>query len=156
MRRRKRLAEASHLDRQAAMRVLALAPAPSIAKTCAALPRMPEYACLRGPETGLVMVRGRAGGGGAPFNLGEVTVTRCTVRLSSGEVGHAYVMGRDGEKARLAAALDGMWQREDMRERVEADVIAPLKAQIEAADHDRAAQSAATKVDFFTMVRGED
>src|ERR1700748_524834 len=56
----------------------------------------PNYTVLRGPEGGLVMVRGRAGGGGAPFNLGEMTVTRCTVRLATGEIGHSYALGRDG------------------------------------------------------------
>ncbi len=65
---------------------------------------------MRGPEGGLVMVRGRAGGGGAPFNLGEMTVTRCTVRLGSGLVGHAYVAGREPRRAELAALVDALMQ----------------------------------------------
>ena len=59
----------------------------------------PDYVELRAAESGLVMVRGRIGGDGAPFNLGEATVTRATVRLASGEVGFAYVLGRDRDLA---------------------------------------------------------
>src|ERR1700744_4491144 len=43
----------------------------------------PEFDWLRPPETGLAMVRGRVGGSGDPFNLGEATVTRATLRLRS-------------------------------------------------------------------------
>ena len=111
---------------------------------------------LRGPETGLVTVRGRIGGGGSVFNTGEATVTRATVRLPSGQVGHAYALGRDKEKARLAAILDASWCAKDTRAIVEAKIIAPLLEKRAAADARRRAETAATKVDFFTMVRGED
>ncbi len=76
-------------------------------------PILPDYTVLRGPESGLVMVRGRAGGGGAPFNLGEMTVTRCTVRTESGLVGHAYIAGRDERRAELAALADALMQDPD-------------------------------------------
>ena len=66
------------------------------AEGCGALP---DYTVIRGPEGGLVMVRGRAGGGGSAFNLGEMTVTRCTVRTETGFVGHAYIAGRDEQRA---------------------------------------------------------
>ena len=111
---------------------------------------------LRGPETGLVTVRGRIGGGGAPFNTGEATVTRATVRLASGQIGHAYALGRDKEKVRLAAILDASWCDEETRAAVEEKVVAPLLRMQAAADAKRRAETAATKVDFFTMVRGED
>jgi alpha-D-ribose 1-methylphosphonate 5-triphosphate synthase subunit PhnG len=111
---------------------------------------------LRGPETGLVTVRGRIGGGGAPFNTGEATVTRATVRLPSGQIGHAYALGRDKEKVRLAAILDASWCDEETRAAVEEKVVAPLLRMQIAADAKRRAETAATKVDFFTMVRGED
>lgn len=113
----------------------------------------PEFRTLRGPETGLVMVRGRAGGGGAPFNLGETSVSRASVRLASGEVGHGYCLGRDLEKARLIAVFDALFQREP--ERVEAEVLAPLRAVVSHADQQKREEAAATKVDFFTMVRGD-
>jgi alpha-D-ribose 1-methylphosphonate 5-triphosphate synthase subunit PhnG len=99
------------------------------------------------------MVRGRAGGGGAPFNLGETSVSRASVRLASGEVGHGYCLGRDLEKARLIAVFDALFQREP--ERVEAEVLAPLRAVVSHADQQKREEAAATKVDFFTMVRGD-
>ena len=110
---------------------------------------------LRTPENGLVMVRGRIGGDGAPFNLGEATVTRAAVRLASGEVGFAYVLGRETRKARLIAICDAMLQS-GARARVIDKVIAPLERDMaERRQHEDAA-TAATKVNFFTLVRGED
>ncbi len=120
----------------------------------AALPLEAEL--LRGPETGLVTVRGRIGGGGAAFNTGEATVTRATVRLPSGQIGHAYALGRDKEKVRIAAILDASWCDEETRAAVEEKVVAPLVEKLAKADARRRAETAATKVDFFTMVRGED
>jgi alpha-D-ribose 1-methylphosphonate 5-triphosphate synthase subunit PhnG len=102
------------------------------------------------------MIRGRTGGGGAPFNLGEATVTRSTVRLESGEIGHSYALGRDREKSIHAAVFHALWQREADRDKVEAEVLAPLKDTASAADLKRRKETAATKVDFFTMVRGDD
>ena len=94
--------------RKAAMAALAAARVEDLAAAWHEWAEKPGFAVVRGPETGLVMVRGRAGGGGAPFNLGETTVTRMTVRLDSGEVGHCYALGRDGDKARLAALFDAL------------------------------------------------
>jgi alpha-D-ribose 1-methylphosphonate 5-triphosphate synthase subunit PhnG len=102
------------------------------------------------------MVRGRAGGTGAPFNLGEMTVTRCTVELAEGAVGHAYVRGRRRRHAELAAVLDALLQDPTRRPALEADVLERLAA--EQAGRRRAAEvkAAATRVDFLTLVRGED
>jgi alpha-D-ribose 1-methylphosphonate 5-triphosphate synthase subunit PhnG len=116
----------------------------------------PEWSWLRKPESGLVMVRGRTGGGGTPFNLGEVTVTRCAVSLATGEAGFAWVMGRDAEKARLAALFDALWQRDDRRSDVEELVVRPALMARDKEDRESAERTAATRVDFFTMVRGED
>ena len=110
---------------------------------------------LRQPENGLVMVRGRIGGDGAPFNLGEATVSRAAVRLASGEVGFGYTLGRDGEKARLIALCDALVQSRDFGATVERDVIAPLREQLMIRRKQAAEETAATKVDFYTMVRGE-
>lgn len=142
--------------RREIMAVLARAPAADLKRLWEAAGMAVDAQTLRGPETGLVTVRGRIGGGGSPFNVGEATVTRATVRLATGEVGHAYALGRDREKARLSATIDALWQRPDAREAVEAAVIAPLAAELVRADARRMAETAATKVDFFTMVRGED
>ncbi|MCL8485236.1 MULTISPECIES: phosphonate C-P lyase system protein PhnG [Bradyrhizobium] len=140
--------------RQGAMQVLSHAPAADIALRMAELP-LPPYQQLRASENGLVMVRGRIGGDGAPFNLGEATVSRAAIRLHSGEVGFGYVLGRDGEKARLIALCDALIQSPDHASAIEAKVVAPLRAEMRAARDQAAAQAAATRVDFYTMVRGE-
>jgi alpha-D-ribose 1-methylphosphonate 5-triphosphate synthase subunit PhnG len=110
---------------------------------------------LRAPETGLVMARGRVGGDGAPFNFGEATVTRATVRLASGETGFSYQLGRDGRKARLSAILDALAQAPDRLATVDAALV-PIIQRIEAARALAERRTAATRVNFFTMVRGED
>lgn len=110
---------------------------------------------LRAPEIGLVMVRGRIGGDGAPFNLGEATVTRAAVSLPGGEVGFGHVLGRDRDKARLAALADALWQAPATRTAVEA-LLAPVRARLDAEAARRRGCAAATKVDFFTMVRGDN
>jgi alpha-D-ribose 1-methylphosphonate 5-triphosphate synthase subunit PhnG len=116
---------------------------------------LPDHVALRAPETGLVMVRGRIGGTGAPFNVGEMTVTRCSVRLSEGTIGHAFVAGRNGDHARLAAILDAMLQHPEHGLALFDRVVVPLETRQEARRRERSAKSAATKVDFFTMVRGD-
>jgi len=111
---------------------------------------------LRVPEIGLVMVRGRVGGDGAPFNLGEATVTRAAVRLASGATGFGQLLGRDKARARLVAVLDALWVEGGLRARVEAEVLAPVRARLAAEAERRAEEVAATRVDFFTLVRGDD
>ncbi|WP_232478500.1 phosphonate C-P lyase system protein PhnG [Roseomonas rosulenta] len=134
-------------ERRAWMAVLARAGADEIA---ALLPTLPPHERLRAPETGLVMVRGRAGGDGAPFNLGEMTVTRCAVRLGDA-VGHAYVAGRDKRQAELAALVDAALQDPARHDALMAAVIAPLSAAQQAARAAEARRAAATRVEFFTM-----
>ena len=141
-------------QRKAAMAVLAHAEAGEIAARLRAIP-LPGHQDLREPENGLVMLRGRVGGDGAPFNLGEATVSRAAVRLASGEVGFGYTLGRDGEKARLIALCDALVQSRDIGAVVERDVIAPLREQLMIRRKQTAEETAATKVDFYTMVRGE-
>ncbi len=141
--------------RAAWMSVLAQAQAPVLRDLMAALGARPDFAWLRRPETGTVMVQGRAGGTGAAFNLGEMTVTRCALRLADGRVGHGYVAGRDLDQARDAALCDALLQGPEAAA-VEAGVIAPLRAARDADAAARGARAAATRVDFFTLVRGED
>ena len=114
----------------------------------------PAFGWLRAPEMGAMMVQGRAGAVGAAFNLGEVTVTRASVRLACGTVGHALVQGRSARKAERAALLDALLQTE-AGVALQARVIAPLQAAERDTAQARARRAAATKVDFFTMVRGE-
>ncbi len=119
------------------------------------LRELPPYDLLRAPEVGAVMVRGRIGGTGLPFNLGEMTVTRCVLRLRCGTIGHANVQGRDKAHALRAATVDALLQT-DQSATVRETVLTPL-AEAEAAKRNlRAAKAAATKVEFFTLVRGED
>jgi alpha-D-ribose 1-methylphosphonate 5-triphosphate synthase subunit PhnG len=140
-----------HVQRRHWMSVLARADAAELSARVADCPPLPTCQIVRGPETGLVMVRGRAGGGGAPFNLGEMTVTRCTVRTPNGTIGHAYIGGRDSEAARLAAVLDALLQDPDRCEILQARVIAPLAAAQRARREATARKAAATKVQFFTL-----
>jgi alpha-D-ribose 1-methylphosphonate 5-triphosphate synthase subunit PhnG len=117
------------------------------------MPEMPKHNVLRAPETGAVMVRGRTGASGAPFNLGEMTVTRCTLTLEDGTVGHAYVQGRDKDHALRAALLDARMEHGDAEA---SKVLETLRLEEIARRQKRAEKAAATKVEFFTMVRGED
>ena len=114
---------------------------------------LPGFRFLRAPERGLVMVRGRAGGDGQAFNLGEMSVTRCSVCLDDGTVGHAYVAGRSARHAELAAVFDGLMQRADWTGRIAERVLAPLRATSAMARARTAAKTAATRVEFFTLVR---
>lgn len=121
----------------------------------------PEYSMLRQPETGLVMVQARAGGSGAPFNMGEMTLTRCAVSITmegdaQAVVGHAYVAGRSHRHAELAAVFDGLLQHPSCAAHLTQTVIVPLASRQEAGRQAERERAAATKVDFFTMVRGED
>ncbi|MEQ8896147.1 MAG: phosphonate C-P lyase system protein PhnG [Roseovarius sp.] len=142
-------------ERKAWMGLLAKAPAAELARLWEAFGPEPGHEWLRAPEAGGVMVRGRAGATGAPFNLGEMTVTRCSLKLESGAVGHAYVQGRDKRQARQAAMVDALMQTGEAAQ-VRAAILEPLADALETARAARAAKAAATKVDFFTMVRGED
>ncbi|WP_435170987.1 phosphonate C-P lyase system protein PhnG [Falsirhodobacter sp. 1013] len=138
-------------DRQEWMGLLARTAPARLAEL---LPNLPVHHSARTPEIGTVMVRGRAGGTGTAFNLGEMTVTRCTLRLPSGTVGHAYVQGRDKAHATRAAVVDALMQ--DDPQGTQATILAPLRTEAEARAAARRAKAAATKVEFFTLVRGED
>ncbi len=142
--------------RRAAMAVLAESNTAEIAHLLETLGDLPAHEEMRAPENGLVMIRGRIGGDGAQFNLGEATVSRAVVRLATGEMGFGYVLGRDRAKARLIAICDALVQTDAYAAALEGKVIAPIRAGLEAQRDTRARQVAATKVDFFTLVRGED
>jgi alpha-D-ribose 1-methylphosphonate 5-triphosphate synthase subunit PhnG len=118
----------------------------------------PAVQAIRGPEAGLVMVRARIGGGGARFNLGEATVARATVRLhgeplAADAVGTCYLLGTDLEHARFAAIFDGLLADAGLRERVLAEVIAPLEQTQAKRDRRSGAEARSTLVDFFAVAR---
>jgi alpha-D-ribose 1-methylphosphonate 5-triphosphate synthase subunit PhnG len=134
------------------MATLATAEATALEAALESLGAPPSWERLRGPETGMVMVRGRMGGSGRAFNLGEMTVTRCAVRLDDGRVGHAYLAGRDHRRAELAAALDALLLDAATAERL-APALAAMEATAAALRNDRARRAAATKVEFYGLVR---
>ena len=140
--------------RQALMAACTAASADELATALQYVGRPTDVVDLRATESGLVMVRGRMGGDGRPFNLGEATVIRAAIRLPDGRTGFAYQLGRDAAKARTAAIIDALWQGAE-RNTVE-DAIAPIRARIAAEAETKARRVAATRVNFFTMVRGED
>ncbi|MGE8144712.1 phosphonate C-P lyase system protein PhnG [Pseudomonas frederiksbergensis] len=145
---------ASQTDRQHWIGVLARARRSELLPFEDAL-RDVEYQMIRAPEIGMTLVRGRMGGNGAPFNVGEMSVTRCVVRLADGRTGYSYLAGRDKAHAELAALADAHLQGAQQRHWLD-QVITPLaNAQAERQAR-KAADTAATKVEFFTLVRGEN
>lgn len=115
---------------------------------------LPAHEFLKPAETGSVMIEGRAGGTGGRFNLGEATMTRCVVRVEGGTMGHAYALGRDKRKAVIAAVLDAMLQDEPEGGALH-KAVRQLDDQQQAARTRASRKAATTKVEFFTMVRGE-
>ncbi|WP_433273782.1 phosphonate C-P lyase system protein PhnG [Pseudonocardia xinjiangensis] len=144
--------------RQKWMRTLALAEPADLAAAWQDWQPKPEVRRIRGPEIGLVMVRGRIDAGGARFNLGEATVARATVHLHgeslrSDVLGISYVLGTDLEHAELAAVFDGLLVDPDLHDRVLAEVVAPLARTQAERDERRRRDARSTRVDFFTVAR---
>lgn len=153
--RRESASNEDQARRQEWLSILAQASPKAVAEAVRAVTPQPSYKLLRAPECGMIMLRGRAGGSGRRFNLGETTVTRCSVKVDGGSVGHGYVLGRSSQHAEQTALLDALLQDPSRHQGLWDAVIAPL-AQARAAEKDsNARKTAATKVDFFTMVRGE-
>lgn len=149
-------------ERRAWMGLLARAPRGRVAALLDGCGARPAFRWLRPPEVGSVMVRGRAGATGAPFNLGEMTATRCALRLGTeagkaadGPVGHGWVQGRDRAAAEAAALVDSLMQTA-AAPRLRAAILDPLAAEEAERRAARAGRAAATRVDFFTLVRGDD
>lgn len=138
------------------MGVLARAGTDQLKAALADLDKQPEYEYLRPPEIGMTMVRGRAGGKGEQFNLGEMTMTRCSIKMNNGHVGHGYIAGRDKPHAELAAIFDALLQSSKHGQTLLAKVIDPIESELKNNRQNQAAKIAATKVNFFTMVRGEN
>jgi len=140
------------------MRTLAAAGAAELAAAWERWEPKPEVQDVRGPEAGLVMVRGRIDAGGARFNLGEATVVRSSVRLHGSFLerdllGSSYVLGTDLAHARLAAVFDGLLSAEPVHARVAEEVLVPLQDAQRVRDETRGAEARSTRVDFFTVSR---
>ncbi|WP_110650518.1 phosphonate C-P lyase system protein PhnG [Salinicola peritrichatus] len=145
----------SDTSRGARQRLLALSTRERIEACWSTLGELPRHRCVRGPETGMAMLRGRMGGTGRAFHLGEMTLTRASVALDDGTLGHGWVRGRDHRHAELIALCDALAQHTEWQPRLERDVLAPLAEELTARQRRDAATAAATRVDFFTLVRGE-
>ena len=140
--------------RQTWMAILAKSSVVDLEQQVKTLGEIPKYTFLRNSEIGLAMVRGRAGGTGEAFNLGEMTVTRCVIKMQDIQ-GFGYVGGRSKRHAELAAVCDGLLQQNEWRDRVQELVIQPLHTKLTARQEKQQRQTEATKVEFFTMLRGE-
>ncbi|HSP58121.1 MAG TPA: phosphonate C-P lyase system protein PhnG [Halomonas sp.] len=141
-------------------RILALTPCDRLEAAWARLAIAADYRCIRGPQTGMAMVRGRMGGTGNAFNLGEMTLSRASVVLKdgtpgAGSLGHGWVSGRDHRHAELIALADACSQCPEWAGRIEDDLVAPLEEALKTEREARSRTAAATRVDFFTMARGE-
>lgn len=143
-------------DRRRWMGVLARATEDELAAAWKAVTDKPGFRWLRRPETGMVMASGRIGGTGQPFNLGEVSVVRCALEIDGGSIGVCYAHGRDHRHAEHAALLDALLQDAARRPNLERDVIGPLEQLQRRRREAKAREAGATRVEFFTMVRGED
>jgi len=142
--------------RQEWMAALALAEEGCLRAAWKSMAARPEYCLVRGPETGLVMVRARTGNSGERFNLGEMTVTRCSVGLADGIMGHAFIGGFSHEHARLAAVFDALLQVPERCADLYHGLIEPLQRERQAHLARRREEVRPSKVDFFTLVRGEE
>ena len=147
--------------RQQRMAALALADEVTLEVEAAKVSGSFSRTFIRRPEVGLVMLEGRTGNSGQRFNIGEMLVTRCALRLephsgSSATEGYAFIRGNRPRHAELAAFFDALSQQESWKEELEKALFAPLARKREEKLRQSALETAATKVDFFTLVRGED
>lgn len=147
------MSSAPNQRRQRWLSVLAKAPEARLSELWSNVGTVPPYKVLRRPEIGLVMVKGRISGSGAPFAAGEMTVTRAAVQLESGELGVSYVGGRHPRQAEIVAVIDALCQHPDWQQALEETIVAPLAREAEARRQATRARAAATKVDFFTVAR---
>ena len=115
----------------------------------------PQFERIRAAETGLTQLQGRMGGTGKRFVMGDMTITRAVIQLDGGVYGYSYVSGRNKPHAELCAVIDALLQMQGMDELLHKRVIAPLAALQQERRQQRAREVASSRVDFFTLVRGE-
>ena len=139
-------------ERQHWIKVLARAPEHMLESALALVP-VQSRVWLRRPESGLFMVQGRVGGTGNRFNVGEMTVTRCALRLSCGTAGVAYIQGRSHRRAEMAALADALLQTAEYRSLIENTLLEPVKGYLNEKNQTQARKAQSTRVDFFTVAR---
>lgn len=151
--------DASHFDiarRQSWMAVLAHSLPHELAERWAALKLNPVYQLIRHPETGLVQIQARMGATGQRFFTGDATLTRAVVRLANGTYGYSYLLGRDKSHAERCAVIDALMQDEADYRNLQETLISPLAANREQRLKQRRAEVNSSRVDFFTLVRGDN
>ena len=116
----------------------------------------PEFTLIRPAEIGLTRLQARMGATGKRFVVGDATVTRAVVRLNDGTLGYSYLLGRDKAHAERCALMDALLQQADTAELLQEKMIIPLAASREEQRQLRAREIASSKVDFFTLVRGDN
>ena len=112
-----------------------------------------NYDVLLGPEIGSIMIQGRAGGSGDKFNLGEATLTKCIVKFQE-KTGYSYHLGRNLIKSEYGAILDALMQIESYHSKL-LMYVKEFQEEIQKEKTKIIAGSSESKVDFFTMVRGD-
>lgn len=142
-------------QRRAALDLLSKSTTEAIREKWEPLNLAPQYVILKQPEIGMVMVQSKAAGRSPEFNLGEMTVTRTVIQLESQEIGYGYTQGRDKSRAELIALIDACLQVSAHKTTIEAEVLAPLEEALNLRNAEHAQRVERTKVNFFTMVRGE-
>ena len=142
-------------DRQAWMKELALANFAELEILWQQFTNKPEFKYLRATDSGLLQVQGKLGNTGDRFNMGDITITRSSISLANGINGFAFVQGRNKQHADLAAIIDAIMQS-DLATNAQTALIAPLQAARLERLKTATAATLQTKVDFFTLVRGED
>lgn len=138
------------------MAVLARASCQELEQAYLDLPNAPAYVLLRPPESGLVLLRGRAGETGPPFNVGEATMTRCALKLPDGTTGFAFILGRNQRQAELAALFDALLQRGDETASATLKVIFEFERAQSLRRDLKSRKAASTKVDFFAMTQARE
>ncbi|WP_422880891.1 phosphonate C-P lyase system protein PhnG [Pantoea agglomerans] len=143
-------------DRQRWLSVLAHSSAALLETHWQALNLQPAFTLVRPAEIGLTRLQARMGATGKRFVMGDATVTRAVVQLSDGTLGYSYLLGRDKAHAERCALLDALLQQPETRQLLEEKIITPLAAWRDEQRQLRAREIASSKVDFFTLVRGDN
>lgn len=143
-------------DRQRWLSVLAHSSAALLETHWQALNLQPPFTLIRPAEIGLTRLQARMGATGKRFVMGDATVTRAVVQLSDGTLGYSYLLGRDKAHAERCALLDALLQQPETRQLLEEKIITPLAAWRDEQRQLRAREIASSKVDFFTLVRGDN
>lgn len=142
--------------RQHWMAVLAQSDPCDLEQRFTALKQRTTHQVIRPAETGLVQIQARMGGTGSRFFAGDATLTRAVVRLPSSTLGYSYLLGRNQAHAERCAVLDALLQEPSHFQALMETLINPLEAERQARLDARQAEISPSKVNFFTLVRGDN